>query len=164
MGQSGTVSIALEDSAATAELAARLAAGLPADTSGWLILLQGELGSGKSTLARAMLHALGHNAAVPSPTYTLVEPYHLPDRDVFHVDLYRISDVDELTFLGWDDLRDGLLLVEWPERAAHLASEADLLIELDYQGQGRSARISALSERGTMLLDSVISQETTLSP
>ncbi len=152
MGESTTVSIALPDPRVTDQLAAQLAEALPADSDGWLILLQGEVGSGKSTLARAMLHTLGHEGAVPSPTYTLVEPYKLAERTVYHVDLYRISDASELTFLGWDDLRDGLLLVEWPERVEHLADDADVLIELEYRGDGRLARLSGISERGRALV------------
>ena len=75
MGQS----LILPDPETTESLASALAASLPADAGGWMILLQGELGAGKSTFARAMLHALGHEGLVPSPTYTLVEPYNLPE-------------------------------------------------------------------------------------
>jgi tRNA threonylcarbamoyladenosine biosynthesis protein TsaE len=71
-------SLILPDPETTESLASALAAALPADAGGWTILLQGELGAGKSTFARAMLHALGHEGTVPSPTYTLVEPYALP--------------------------------------------------------------------------------------
>ena len=148
MGQSRAIPVALPDPQSTDELGARLAAALPEESGGFMILLKGELGSGKTTLARAMLHALGHAGAVPSPTYTLVEPYELPNGTVYHIDLYRISDAEELTFLGWDDLRDGLVLVEWPERAEHLAGEADLLVELEYDGDGRQARLLGLTARG----------------
>ncbi len=106
----------LPDLEATERFAARLVAVLPTRLEGWTILLQGELGSGKSSLARAMLHSMGHSGAVPSPTYTLVEPYKLPQVTLYHIDLYRIADQEELEFLGWSDLDDGLRLVEWPER------------------------------------------------
>ena len=111
---------------------------LPGDVAGWTILLQGELGSGKSTLARAMLRESGHSGAVPSPTYTLIEPYELPGLSVYHIDLYRIADEEELDYLGWSDLEDGLRLIEWPERVPGLAANADVLIGLAYEGAGRA--------------------------
>ena len=125
---------------------------MPADARGWAILLQGELGAGKSTFARAMLHALGHEGAVPSPTYALVEPYALSKYSVYHIDLYRISSTDELEFLGWSDLQDGLKLVEWPERAPQLDHEADIRIALSFDGEGRAADLTGLSERGAAVL------------
>ena len=82
--------VPLPDAAATEALGGALAQALPADSRGFCILLQGELGSGKSTLARAMLRGLGHDGAVPSPTYTLVEPYSFRDYIAYHIDLYRI--------------------------------------------------------------------------
>jgi tRNA threonylcarbamoyladenosine biosynthesis protein TsaE len=116
-----------------------------------MILLQGDLGSGKSTLARGLLHALGFEGTVPSPTYTLVEPYEIAERTVYHVDLYRISDAGELPFLGWSELREGLMLIEWPERVPALLDQADLSVGLDFSGRGRKARITARSERGAAM-------------
>jgi tRNA threonylcarbamoyladenosine biosynthesis protein TsaE len=145
--------VELPDVAATGEFGRRLAAALPADTSGWMILLEGDLGSGKSTLARALLRGLGFDGAVPSPTYTLVEPYEVQGRTVYHVDLYRISGERELPFLGWTDLRDGLMLIEWPERVPGLRGQADLVIRLDFAGDGRTARITAMTERAAHLPD-----------
>lgn len=145
----------LPEPAATDALGRKLAALLPADYRGWLILLQGELGAGKSTLARALLSALGHDGLVPSPTYTLVEPYELPRGNVYHVDLYRISSGDELHFLGFDELREGLMLVEWPERVPDLVDDADLLVALTYDGDGRRADICACSERAAALVRSL---------
>jgi tRNA threonylcarbamoyladenosine biosynthesis protein TsaE len=144
--------IALPDVAATDSLAARLVALLPADKRGLLVLLQGELGAGKSTLARAMLHNMGYSGAVPSPTYTLVEPYEFPGFTLFHVDLYRISETEELDYLGWDELSEGLILLEWPERAPQLMQQADLHVQLDYAGAGRLARLQGLSDRGLQML------------
>jgi len=146
----------LHDPAATEELGRDLAAALPDDPSGWMILLQGELGAGKTTLARAMLRALGHEGKVPSPTYTLVEPYQLADKIIYHVDLYRIGDASELEFLGWSDLRDGLLLIEWPERVAALAGQADMLIHLSYRGGGRIAEVAGISGRGVKIAKAVL--------
>ncbi len=149
-------STALADEAATEKLGRDLTAALPADAGGWMILLRGELGAGQSTLARSMIHALGHEGNVPSPTYTLVEPYHLNGLAVYHVDLYRIAEASELEFLGWSDLRDGLLLIEWPERVPGLESQADWLVDLSYRGEGRNAEVSAISERGTQALVAVL--------
>jgi tRNA threonylcarbamoyladenosine biosynthesis protein TsaE len=148
-------SLILPDSEATESCAAALAAALPTAAGGWTILLKGELGAGKSTFARAMLHTLGHEGAVPSPTYTLVEPYTLPNFSVYHIDLYRIESADELEFLGWSDLQDGLQLIEWPERAPQLEATADIQVELSYEGEGRAAMLVGLSERGAAVLASL---------
>jgi tRNA threonylcarbamoyladenosine biosynthesis protein TsaE len=142
----------LIDAEATAALARQLNAVLPPDTAGWTVLLEGELGAGKSTFARALIKDMGHNGAVPSPTYTLVEPYQLPGRIVYHIDLYRISDEDELRYLGWSELEDGFRLVEWPDRAPGLMATADLRLELKYADSGRSAHLEGLSERGKALV------------
>ena len=104
-----------------------------------------------ATLARAFIHALGHEGPVPSPTYTLVEPYQLPQTTVYHVDLYRVSDEEELRYLGWNELDAGLRIVEWPERAPGLAASADLLLTLAYEKDGRRLTLSGLSERGAAL-------------
>jgi tRNA threonylcarbamoyladenosine biosynthesis protein TsaE len=143
---------ALKDEGATQALAAAIADALPDNCRGWCILLQGELGSGKSTVARALLRRLGHKGPVPSPTYTLVEPYELPDKLIYHIDLYRITGEDEVPFLGWSDWQDGLMLVEWPERAGRLLDSADLSIRLDYAGPGRHAMLAAVSDRGAELI------------
>lgn len=137
---------------ATESLAGNMARCLPADAAGWSILLQGELGAGKSTYARAMLRALGHAGTVPSPTYTLVEPYELSNYSVYHIDLYRLASADELEYLGWGDLQEGLRLIEWPERAPLLVEEADIRVAFDFDGTGRTAELSGLSARGTALL------------
>ena len=142
----------LVDAEATAALAGRLNAVLPSDTAGWTVLLEGELGAGKSTFARALIKAMGHNGAVPSPTYTLVEPYQLPGRIVYHIDLYRISDEEELRYLGWTELEDGFRLIEWPDRAPGLMSAADVRLELGYAESGRDAHLEGLSERGKALV------------
>jgi tRNA threonylcarbamoyladenosine biosynthesis protein TsaE len=147
MGQSLTLA-GPDDTAALAQAFAGL---IPADPAGWMVLLQGELGAGKSTFARALLRALGHDGPVPSPTYTLVEPYELPQFSVYHVDLYRIADEEELEFLGWGDLSDGLTLVEWPERIPGIEHTADVRIEFAYAGDGRTARVQGLSARGSRL-------------
>lgn len=145
--------IELEDEQATIRLGDALATSLPERFAGWMILLEGELGAGKSTLARAILRRLGHRGAVPSPTYTLVEPYSFPQGDIYHVDLYRIAGADELEFLGWSDLREGLMLIEWPERVPGLVAQADVRVTLGYAGAGRFAELAGLSPRGRDLVD-----------
>jgi tRNA threonylcarbamoyladenosine biosynthesis protein TsaE len=142
----------LEDEQATIALAESLFAIFPKDLRTWTVLLQGELGAGKSTFARAFIKAAGHRGAVPSPTYTLVEPYELASGKIYHIDLYRVSDSEELRYLGWNELDDGLRLVEWPDRAPGLADDADLLIELKYAGDSRSIDILGVSERGSALI------------
>lgn len=147
-----SASLTLADPESTETLGRALFRALPEDLAGWTILLQGELGSGKSTLARAMLRESGHSGAVPSPTYTLIEPYTLPGKSIYHVDLYRIADQEELDYLGWSDLEDGLRLIEWPERVPGLRAQADVLVALAYDGAGRAATLTALSDRGAEFL------------
>ena len=142
----------LPDEQATIELAGRFGAALPDSLAGWTVLLAGELGAGKSTFARALIRTLGHSGPVPSPTYTLVEPYQVPRGPIYHVDLYRVTSDDELRYLGWNEIDDGLRLVEWPERAPGLAEQADLQLTLAYDGAGRTARFLALSEKGRQLM------------
>ncbi len=139
---------ALPDAAATEMLARDVAASLPQDIGGWTLLLHGELGAGKSTFARAFIRALGHEGAVPSPTYTLVEPYALKRGQIYHLDLYRVASEEELHYLGWSDLDDGCRLIEWAERAPGLSDSADLALTLRYDGEGREAEIAGLSARG----------------
>ena len=141
----------LPDEAATTAFGRELLDALPQDLAGWTLLLTGELGAGKSTLARAFIKAAGHTGAVPSPTYTLVEPYNLARGNIYHVDLYRVSDEDELRYLGWNELDDGCRIVEWPDRAPGLMGQADLAITLSYDGLGRTIEVEGLSDRGKRL-------------
>jgi len=145
----------LADEAATMALAEQLYAALAGEFARWTILLRGELGAGKSTFARAFIKAAGHEGPVPSPTYTLVEPYDLASGNIYHVDLYRVSGTEELRYLGWNELDDGIRLVEWPERAPGLEDEADLILELEYAGSSRLARLLALNERGSALIQKI---------
>ena len=143
----------LPDVSATESLGRDIAAVLAQTPGAWIVLLQGELGSGKSTLVRAVLRSLGYEGTVPSPTYTLIEPYVLDQCVIYHIDLYRIVDAEELEFLGWSDLNDGIRFIEWPERVPRLMEQGDVLISLRYAGEGRIAELTALSEQGKMLLD-----------
>ena len=141
----------LADERATATLGERLA---PVVTPG-IIYLQGELGTGKTTLARGLLRGLGYTGKVRSPTYTLVEPYAMESCRVYHLDLYRLADAEELEWLGLRDmLADAaLLLVEWPERGSGYLPAADLTIELGFSGDGRAASLEATTATGRHWLD-----------
>ncbi|MGD9843109.1 MAG: tRNA (adenosine(37)-N6)-threonylcarbamoyltransferase complex ATPase subunit type 1 TsaE [Steroidobacteraceae bacterium] len=112
------------------------------ETTPTLITLQGDLGAGKTTLVSGLLHALGHVGSVPSPTYTLIEPYELANRSVYHLDLYRLTDPLQLEELGWRDLLQSraILLVEWPEQAGTNLPTADLSIQLSYPDNGSAGR------------------------
>lgn len=142
----------LPDEGATEALARQLAAALPERTGGLTLLLQGDLGAGKSTFARALIRSLGHSGAVPSPTYTLVEPYDLPGGMVYHVDLYRVASEEELRYLGWTELDEGFRIVEWPDRAPGIAAQADIRLELAYRDSGRLAAIDGLSADGARIV------------
>jgi tRNA threonylcarbamoyladenosine biosynthesis protein TsaE len=144
------------NAAETRALGARLAAALlDADEPGALIIgLIGDLGAGKTTLVGGLLAALGHDGAVRSPTYTLIEPYQLGGRDVNHCDLYRLRHPSELDDLGLRELLAprSLLLVEWPERAEGRLGNPDISLQLGYLDDGRTVDISAASEAGRRVL------------
>ncbi len=119
------------------------------------VYLSGDLGSGKTTFCRGMLREKGYAGAVKSPTFTLVEPYDFPWGQVYHFDLYRLSDPDELEYIGIDDYFSGesLCLVEWPERALECLPAGDIHLELSIIGTGRKMIYSGLSAYGCEVLD-----------
>ena len=143
----------LADEAATVAFGRELLEAMPADLAGWTLLLSGELGAGKSTFARAFIRGAGHEGSVPSPTYTLVEPYQLARGSIYHVDLYRVSDEEELRYLGWNELDHGCRLVEWPDRAPGLTAQADLSLVFSYDGEGRNVEVTALSDRAQAVVE-----------
>jgi tRNA threonylcarbamoyladenosine biosynthesis protein TsaE len=119
-----------------------------------VVLLSGDLGAGKTTLVRGVLRGFGHRGAVRSPTFTLLEPYDLGDRHLYHLDLYRLGDAEELEYLGLRDLvdEDSLLFVEWPERATDALPAPDLAIRIAYATSGRTLHLEARSPAGERLL------------
>jgi len=130
----------------------RLAA---AATSGGVFYLYGTLGAGKTTLARGFLHALGHSGRVKSPTYTLIESYQLGNLAVHHLDLYRVSDPEELEYLGLRDLIEprSACLVEWPERGAGHLPAPDLELRIDIvDSSTREIEYEARTDRGRRIL------------
>ena len=126
----------LPDESATLELGSRLAA---RGSEHAIVFLQGDLGAGKTTLVRGWLRGLGYQGRVKSPTYTLVEPYEIEDRAVFHFDLYRLADPEELEYLGVDELDrpNTIVLIEWPQRGAGVLPKATLTLQLAHHAQGR---------------------------
>lgn len=134
--------ILLDNEFATLEFAAKLAKYLPAKA---LVFLNGPLGAGKTTLVRGILRASGHQGSTKSPTYTLVEPYELTQQKFYHFDLYRLGDPEELEYIGIRDYLEesAICLVEWPEKGQGFMPEADLVINLNYEGEARSITLEA---------------------
>jgi len=143
---------------ASAEAMEALGAALAqAALDGVAIYLDGELGSGKTTFVRGFLHGLGHGGHVKSPTFTLVEPYVIDNKRVYHFDLYRITDPDELEFMGLREYFDGqaLCLLEWPERGGDRLPTPDLGIHIAYQGSARALQLTAHTDAGQALLEAL---------
>ena len=137
------VTVTLPDAQATAALAARVAArARPGDA----VLLEGPLGAGKSVFARAFLRAASGDPAleVPSPTFTLVQGYDLPAGPAHHFDLWRLDGPAALAELGWEEARDGIVLVEWPDRLGPLRPAEALTVALA-PGAAEDARIATLT-------------------
>ena len=146
--------IRIESDEAMQALGAKLAT---ACQSHGVIYLQGDLGTGKTTLTRGLLRALGHKGAVKSPTFTLVEPYTVNGVDIYHFDLYRLSDPEELEFMGLREYftAENLCLIEWPQQGGAMLPEADLLIELEHAGVARNLVISANTPHGKAILNAL---------
>ncbi len=104
-----------------------------------LVFLKGELGAGKTTLVRGYLRAAGYSGTVKSPTYNLVEEYQLADKKIYHFDLYRLNDPEELEWLGINDYlsQESACFIEWPDKGKGYLSSPDTVITLTAEGTGR---------------------------
>jgi len=119
-----------------------------------VIYLIGDLGAGKTTFTRFLIQQLGHQGSVKSPTYTLVEPYNIQDKAVFHFDLYRLNDPYELELMGIRDYLDtphALFLFEWPSKGGEEIPTADLTIEI-LKSEDELSRQATLSFQSEALL------------
>ncbi len=128
-------------------------------SGGMTLFLEGQLGAGKTTFTRGILQAFGHSGSVKSPTYTLVEPYENLASPVYHFDLYRLGDPEELEYMGMRDYFHGeaICLIEWPERGEGFLPAADIRLELLPEKMesgvvGRKLIITAITEKGGNVL------------
>lgn len=104
-----------------------------------IIFLQGDLGVGKTTLVRGFLRAAGYEGVVKSPTYNIVEEYSIGDLKVFHFDLYRVVDPEELEWIGIRDYFDqqAVCFIEWPDKGGGFLPRPDKVITIAVKGDGR---------------------------
>ena len=145
----------LVDETATLALAALFA---PHLRRGAVLYLQGDLGAGKTTFSRGLLQAMGHKGNVKSPTYTLVEPYTIGEQQVFHFDLYRLRDPEELEFMGIRDYfsKGNLCLIEWPERGYGLLEDADLDLQLQIDHNQRQLSVTANQPEAVLWMNAIV--------
>ncbi len=131
----------IKDEQAMLDAGAKLALQLQ---PGMLVFLQGDLGAGKTTLVRGVLRGLGHHGAVKSPTYNLVEAYLINEQTLFHFDLYRLMDDEELEYMGMRDYlnKESICFIEWPDKGAGFLPEPDMLLEIKINGCQRELLIS----------------------
>lgn len=133
----------LIDNEATEQFGANLWTQLPEKS---LVFLHGDLGAGKTTLVRGLLRAAGVTGAIKSPTYALIEEYEIGERKIFHFDLYRLAEPEELEWIGIDDYlnQNALCFIEWSEKGAGVLPVADVNITLTIQDSGRLVQIDRL--------------------
>lgn len=124
---------------------------------GGALYLQGDLGAGKTTLTRGIMRGFGYQGAVKSPTYTLVEPYEFTQCQIYHFDLYRLADPEEVEYLGTEDYfaNNNLCIFEWPERGAGHIPDADLVISLETEGTGRRLTCQSFTKKGEQISQAI---------
>lgn len=146
----------LPDEAATVAFGDKIAKSITKTpgVKGAILYLHGDLGAGKTTLTRGIVTGFGHQGRVKSPTYTLVEPYELEQRTIYHFDLYRLADPEELEFMGIRDYfaDNCVCVVEWPQRGQGFLPAADLLVDLVYVDDHRRVTLQSNSEVGEKLV------------
>ena len=148
------IELYLKNEHSTQNLGHAIADSIPHDYIGLIVSLIGEMGAGKTTLVRSLLRSLGHKGNVPSPTYTLIEPYEFERGKILQINLYRINDQSEHEILGWNDLfEDGMILVEWPQRAPIVKNTSDIEFVFDFIETGRNIKIKSLSSNGEDFLE-----------
>ncbi|MEX6632600.1 tRNA (adenosine(37)-N6)-threonylcarbamoyltransferase complex ATPase subunit type 1 TsaE [Hyphococcus lacteus] len=133
-----TIELNLPDEAATKAFAATMARVL---NDGDIVRLAGDLGAGKTTFARAVIAELTDVKDAPSPTYMLVETYDNDQFLLWHFDLYRLEDPNDVWELGLEEaLEGGVVLIEWPERIDGLLPEKSLGLRLETSGPSKARR------------------------
>ena len=145
----------LADERATIALGKKLANIVKVELKqGVIVFLNGDLGTGKTTLTRGFVQGMGHVGNVKSPTYTLVEPYDLQDWQVYHFDLYRLADPEELEYMGIRDYFNSncCSFIEWPEKGQGMLPEPDMIIDLAYHDEQRQVSLQANTSLGERLL------------
>ena len=108
------------------------------DKSAFIVFLDGDLGTGKTTLVKEIIFALGIKEKVKSPTFTIIEPYELNDKNIYHIELYRINDPSELEIIGLREYlneSEAIIFIEWPEKSFGFLKKFDLKISLKHSSE-----------------------------
>lgn len=136
--------IKLANEAETLALGAKLITQLKA---GQTVCLTGGLGAGKTTLVRGMIQSVLGDIDVPSPTYTLVQTYDLPEFELWHCDMYRLERPEDGYELGlMDAFEDAVCLIEWPDKLGGLIPQDALAIDIQFEGEGRAVTLTGFKE------------------
>lgn len=151
------INLILPEERDTIAMGMALGSNLPA---GFIAFFKGELGAGKTTFIRAMLQGLGFSGKVKSPTFTIVEEYELEKGPLFHFDFYRLSDPEELEYIGiFEYFRENaIVLIEWPEKGKGFLPNPDLILDFsvpDMPDKGRILAMESHSEKGDRILASI---------